>query len=89
MASKEARLNSAYNAEEPLKILIGRPKKCAYIAALAGFPVTETQLVLIAYRLVAKTGQYMEDNYAWRDLEDTSKNCNICKTYQAHFIDVQ
>ena len=58
---------AAYNSEELLESLIERLDKCVDFATEAGDPVSETQLVRIAYGLVAETGQYPEDCRAWRN----------------------
>ena len=49
-----------------------------------GKPVSETQLVCIAYGLVAETGQYPEDYRAWRNQDYKSWT-----TLQSHFIEAQ
>ena len=84
MAAKDERLRASYNAEEPLDILIKRLDECANLATAAGEPVLETQLVHIAYRLVAETGQYPEYFRAWRNQDDKSWT-----TFKAHFIETQ
>ena len=57
MAANNERLQASYNAEEKLGSLIERLNECADFATAAGKTVLETQLVHIAYRLVAETGQ--------------------------------
>ena len=53
-------------------------------ATADGDPVSETQLVRIAYGLVAETGQYPEDCRAWNNQDEKS-----CTTFQAHLIEAQ
>ena len=53
-------------------------------ATADGDPVSETQLVRIAYGLVAETGQYPEDCRAWRNQDDKS-----CTIFHAHLIEAQ
>ena len=57
MAANDERLRASYNAEEPLKSLTERLNKCAEFATAADDPVSETQLVRIAYSQVAETGK--------------------------------
>ena len=57
MTANNERLRSACNAEEPLEGLIETLNNCADFAASASEPVSETDLVRIAYRIVAETGQ--------------------------------
>ena len=61
MVVNDERLRVSYNAEDPLESIIERLNDCADFATADGEPVSETQLVCIAYGLVAKTGQYQED----------------------------
>ena len=56
MAANDEGLWSAYNPEESLVSLIERLNKCSNYAVESGNPVTETQLVYIAYILVAEKG---------------------------------
>ena len=44
------------DSEEQLESLIERLNECAYFATAASEPVSETQLVRIAYGLVDETG---------------------------------
>ena len=53
MVANDERLQASYNTEKPLKSLIERLNECADFATAAGEPVLETQLVRIAYGLVA------------------------------------
>ena len=57
MSANDERLQASYNAEETLGSLIERLNECADFATAAGKIVLETQLVHIAYGLVAETGQ--------------------------------
>ena len=84
MTSNNERLRSSYNSEEPLEILIKRLDECADFATAAREPVSDTQLVRIAYRLVADTGHYPEDCRACRNQDDKSWT-----TFQFHFIEAQ
>ena len=84
MAANDERLQSSYNAKTPLKSLIERLNECADFATAARESVLETQLVRIAYELVAETGQYPEDCRAWRNQDDKSSTY-----FQSHFIEEQ
>ena len=84
MAAGYERLRALYNTEEPLESHIERLHECANFATAAVEPVPDTQLVRIAYRLVAETGKYPEDCRAWRNQDDKS-----WKTFHAHFIEAQ
>ena len=53
-------------------------------ATAAGPPVSETQLLRIAYRLVVETCPYPEYCRAWRNQDEKSWT-----TFQAHFIETQ
>ena len=57
MATNDEKLRALYNPEEPLESLIERLDECAYFATADGDILSETQLVRIAYVLVAETGQ--------------------------------
>ena len=70
MAANNEILRASYNTEEPLKSLIKRLNKCADFATASGEPVSETQLVRITYRLVADTGKYPDDCWAWRNQDE-------------------
>ena len=56
MVANGERLCTPYNTDEPLKSLIKTLNECTKIFSAAREPVTETQLVRIAYRLFAETG---------------------------------
>ena len=84
MAANDERLQASCNTEEPLEILIKRINECTDFATEAREPVSKTQLVRIAYGLVAETGQYPEDCRTWRNQDE-----NSCTTFQAHFIEEQ
>ena len=84
MESNDERLRSEYNAEEPLKGFIERLNKCEDFVAAASGLVSQTQIVLITYRLVADTGQYLKDCWAWRTQDD-----KYWTVFQAHFIKYQ
>ena len=84
MSDNDERLWSPYNEEEPLKGLIKRLNGCADFAAVASDLVSETQLIRIAYRLVADTVHYPEDFWAWRTWEN-----KYWTAFQAHFIEVR
>ena len=66
MSKSDEWLRSPYNAEDPLGGIIERLNKCTDFAAAASEPVSETQLVCIAYGIVADTGKYPEDCREWR-----------------------
>ena len=74
----------SYNAEEPLESLIERLNKCAYFSTAAGEPVSDTQLVRIAYGMVAEMGHYPEYCRDWRNQDEKSWT-----TFQVHFIEAQ
>ena len=57
MLADDERLQPHCNTEEPLEGLIERLNECAEFAAKASELVSETQLLHVAYRLVAETGQ--------------------------------
>ena len=61
MAENDEIIHAPYNAEEPLESLIERLNESPDSATAASEPVSQTQLVRIAYGLVAETGQYPED----------------------------
>ena len=84
MTANNERLRASYNSEEPLESLIERLDECADFATAAGEPVSETQLVRIAYGLVTETGQYPEDCRSWKNQDDKSWT-----TFQDHFIEAQ
>ena len=84
MPANEKRLRSAYNAEEPLKSLIERLNECADFSIAAREPVSETQLVSIAYQLVVETGKYPEECRAWRKQDEKSWTA-----FKDHFIEAQ
>ena len=84
MAANDERLRSSYNAEEPLESLLERLYECVDLAVEAGELVLETQIVRIAYRLVAETGQYPEDCRVWRKQDEKSWT-----TFQAYCIEAQ
>ena len=81
-SENDERLQASYNAKEPLKSLIERLNECADFATASGKPVSEMELVRIAYRLVAETGQYPEDCRAWRNQDEKSWTY-----FQDHFIE--
>ena len=62
----DERLRSSYNAEDSLKVPIERLNKYYEFSAAASDTLSQTQLVFVAYRLVAKTVQYPEDCRVWR-----------------------
>ena len=57
-------LRAPYNTKDPFKSLIERLNKCADFASAAWDLVSETQLLSIAYGLLAETGQHPEDFWA-------------------------
>ena len=57
MTENEKILRAPYNAEDPLKSLIKTLKECTDFATGASEPVSDTQLVHIAYVLLAETEQ--------------------------------
>ena len=56
-ANNKKNLRDPWNPDEPLKIIYMRLNECVEYAALAGKPITEGQVIHIAYSLVAETGQ--------------------------------
>ena len=61
LAVNNTNLQEPFNTDEPLEILYTRLNECVKYAAAAGKPVTEGQVLCIAYGLVAETGQFKED----------------------------
>ena len=84
MEANDECLRSPYNAEERLKGLIKRLNQCADFVAAASKAVSETQIVRIAYRLVAETGQYPEDCCMWMTQYD-----KFLTAFQDHSIEAQ
>ena len=70
MAANNERLRASCNTKEPLESLIKRLNEYADFTTAASEPVSETQLVRIAYGLVYKTGQYPEDCRAWSNQDN-------------------
>ena len=66
MSKNVKRLRYPYSAEETLKGIIERLDKCYDFAVAASEPVYKTQVIRIAYKLVADTGEYPEGCQAWR-----------------------
>ena len=56
MEANHERIRASYNSEELLESLLERINKCVNFATASSEPVSETQLVNIAYRLVSEKG---------------------------------
>ena len=61
LADNDRKLRENFNPDEPLESLYTRLNKCIDYATAAGEPITEGQVVCIAYGLVTETWQSQED----------------------------
>ena len=84
MAENDKNIKLPYNAEKPLNILIEILNKYAYLAVSEGETVMETELVCIAYCLVAETGHYLAYFWVWRAVKEKSWTA-----FQSRFIESQ
>ena len=55
------KMRQPFNIDEPVKSVYTRLNECIDYANLAGKPITEEQVVRIAYGLIAETGQFQEN----------------------------
>ena len=65
LAKNDKKLREAYNPDDPLKSLYTRLNECVDYTTVAGDPITEGQVVCIAYSLVAGKSQFQEDCQTW------------------------
>ena len=86
LAENDRKLWETYNPDEPLKILYTRLNECVDYSTATGEPITEGQVVCIAYGLVAETGQFQEYCRTWRSKSEQEKTWT---SFQAHFIKAQ
>ena len=84
MAENDKNIKLPYNAEKPLNILIEILNKYADFAVSAGETLMDTQLVCIAYCLVAETGHYLAYFRVWRAVKEKSWTA-----FQSRFIESQ
>ena len=70
LAEKCRKLQETYNTYKPLKILYTRNNECVDYVTATGKPITEGQVVRIAYGLVAETGQIQGNSRTWRAKSD-------------------
>ena len=66
LAENGQKLREPYNTDEPLERIYTRLNKCANYATTAGEPITEGQVIRIAYTPVAEMGQFHEYCRTWR-----------------------
>ena len=57
LTENDRKLQEIYNIDEPLESLYTRLNECVNYASVEGGPITEGQVVLTAYCLVAETRQ--------------------------------
>ena len=65
LAENDRNLWETYNPDEPLESLYTRLNDCFDYMTAAGEPITELQVIRIAYHLVEETGKFQEDCRTW------------------------
>ena len=60
-ADNDTKLREAFNPDNPLESLYMRLNKCIDYATVGGDPITEGQIMRIAYSLIKETGKFQEN----------------------------
>jgi len=86
LMQNQTAIHKAWDPTTPFEVLVDQIEDCQEIAATAGQPFTEAQILTAAYTNVFNTGLYFEDCKAWNKRPVVKKTW---ANFKAHFQQAQ